>query len=239
MNRDDWRHIDSTIVDISTGDILYWYSIVPYVYPDSELVVRHYSQARDEEELFQLVKQYGEKRYSELIYLLNRDRLGVNYYPVLKMCSAISYYNIGFYSRNWLCETLKVKDSNLNRLLNKFVDMKLFTYSAEGLTKRGVLKFIWNPLSAWKGWNGVTRIIAIQCWYKSKGVDFSLEDLSFNEDCLISYKPEDVGYFHTPDPYVSPYFSGKKDKFKEVMDLSDAEFELALLDRLALRGIIL
>ena len=226
----DFIHTRDGAIDCSTGEIvLYTYSKPDYI--KEVIVTRHFYEARDVEELHEIVKRYGERRYSNVVYNLNKERLCKWYLPILNLCSKVGYFNVGFYDRDYLCSVFDVTESNLNKLLNKIVKMGIFKYTGKGLA--GQVRIIWNPMSVWKGWeNSKTRVVCIQEWYKNSyryvdddsecAVERSETPLVF-DDPIITKSP--------PDPYVSPYYNVEnKDRFRLLMDVSDAEFELILLN---------
>lgn len=229
-------------VDESTGEMLLYQTkkvdICTAPVQDISLVSRHYTAARDEQELFDIVSRYKEKRYSEVTYFLNKQSLGKWYIPVLKLCSTVSYFNVGFYDRKEVADILGVQLSSLNKTLNKLVSISLLSYSGKGLSVQSQIRIVWNPFSVWKGWLGSnTRTIAIQDWYKSY---FKVESVctTNNNNCLEKENTPlrvnmfvDSNILPSPDPYVSGWFNLlPKDKFTEIMSLSDADFELYLLE---------
>ncbi len=229
MRDRNFKHEDDTVIDRDTGEVMYWYIRIPYIYPVYSKIERHYTLARDESELYELVQQYGEKRYGEVSYHLNKQGLGKWYTTILKLCVGINYYNVGFYSRDSLCTLFNVSPTNLNRTLNKFTAMNLFYYCCDNLTNKSTIKIVWNPLSVWKGWKGKTRIVAIQEWYKVTGCTFDVDDLLDTKQSR-QIDVSDLWCSFSPDPYVSPYYSGDKSNYENLMRLSDVEFELLLLE---------
>ncbi len=227
-------HTEYGAVDDSTGELFFYEKIKPeyetLTYEQVEQS-RHFYESRDVEELFDIVKRYGERRYSNVVYNLNRERLGKLYLPILSLCSKVDYFNVGFHDRSFLCSVFEVSDKNLNKTLNKIAGMGLFRYSGKGLSKKQQIRIIWNPLSVWKGWeNSTTKVMCIQEWYKglfgSMDVDVSV---SPNVKPLVFEEP--VITKSPPDPYVSPFYSvDGKERFKLLMDVSDAEFELIWLN---------
>lgn len=225
-----YLHIENGRVDKATGE-LEFYIAVPKIEDKPIEQERHYYKSRDKEELHDIVKRYKEKRYSNVSYYLDRDGLGKWYIPILTLCSKVDYFNIGFYDREYLCKIFDVKDSNLNKTLNKFQSSGLLRYTGKGLTNTSQIRIIWNPINVWKGWeDSLTKSVAIQEWYK--GYFGAVDNVSV--ECSEEYIPveyPDISIPYSPDPYVSPYYhSEKKDKFRYLMDITDAEFELYLLN---------
>jgi hypothetical protein len=226
-------HQATECINQNTGELFY-YQITKASYTTEVSKSRHFYEARDVEELQEIVGRYGEKRYSNVTYSLNKDKLGKWYIPILTVCSKTDYFNVGFYDRVYLCDVFKVSDSNLNKTLNKFVKMGLLKYTGKGLTfstSKPQIRIIWNPISVWKGWeHSVTKIVCIQEWYKGL---FDYKDIPEVEcDSDVVYIPkvfEDIPVI-SPDPYVSPYFNYEsKVVFRYLMDIPDAEFELLML----------
>ena len=212
-----------------TGEIFH-YSRTPMrdLGKDTEVYI-HYTKSRDEQELIDKVKQYKERRYNELSYHFNKDRLGKWYIPLLKLCSKITYFNIGFYCRNEVALILGVNLTSLNKTLNKFVKCGLLKYTGKGLTLTNQIRIEWSPLSAWKGWlDSPTRGNAIQSWYKGY---FKIEDIPVEDKPVDAVKEFiDIGSIVSPDPYVCNHFNLlPKDRFRKLISLSDAEFELYLV----------
>lgn len=228
----NYIHIEDGRVDRDTGELLF-YSSAPLPVQVTDVQERHYYQSRDKEELFDIVKRYKEKRYSNVSYYLDKDGLGKWYIPILTLCSKVDYFNVGFYDRVYLCRIFDIADSNLNRVLNKFQSTGLMKYASKGLTNSSQIRIIWNPINVWKGWeDSLTKSVAIQEWYKEY---FKLRDMeSVSVECSEEYIPveyPDISIPYSPDPYVSPYYHfEKKDRFRYLMDITDAEFELYLLN---------
>lgn len=224
-------HIEDGRVDNETGEFQF-YVHTPIKESNNIPTERHYYKARDKEELLDIVKRYGEKRYSDVVYFLNKDVLGKWYIPILTLCSKVDYFNVGFYDREYLCKIFSVKDGNLNKTLNKFQSTELLRYTGKGLTSTRQIRIIWNPLNVWKGWeDSLTKALAIQGWYTE--YFNSVDSDSVSVECPKEYTPREYPNIDiaSPDPYVSPYFSlGNKDTFKYLMGMSDAEFELYLLN---------
>jgi hypothetical protein len=225
-------HTEDGAIDELTGELLF-YESVKSTHADICANPRHYYEARDIDELLDIVSRYGEKRYSNVVYYLDKVLLDKWYIPILTLCSKVVYFNVGFYDREYLCSLFKVTDSNLNKTLNKFVKIGLFRYSGKGLTKPQSVRITWNPINVWKGWeDSRTKSVAIQDWYK--GYFGGVETKNVPVFCDPNTKRlEDVVYENriSPDPYVSPYFHAyEKDRFKKLMNLTDAEFELFLLN---------
>ncbi len=231
---DVYRHLEDFCINESTGE-LFLYEKVLLQYQTEKVVTRHFYESRDVEELFETVTRYGEKRYSNVSYFLSKERLGKWYVPILTLCAKVDYFNVGFYDRDFLCSVFRVSDRNLNKTLNKFVSISLMKYTGKGLTRQQI-RIIWNPLNIWKGWeHSNTKITCIQDWYKSS---YELVDES-NTLCVdttstalpsgcISWD-ENLSVV-SPDPYVSPYYNySNKSRFRELMEISDADFELRLL----------
>lgn len=223
-------HTEDYVVNEQSGEVLE-YKTVPYQ-PDKSILIndRHYSLARDVEELNDIVKHYKEKRYGEVSYFLSKDKLGKWYVPALKLCSNISYFNVGFYDRKEIAEIFGIKESSINKTLNKLVDIKLLTYTGKGLSKTNQIRVLWNPLSVWKGWiDSPTRSTAIQDWYKRYFVVDSETDESECSTTIFTDPP----LVASPDPYVSKWFNMmSKDRFNDLMLLSDVDFELYLIETL-------
>ena len=115
----NYLHIEYGRVDKNTGE-LEFYITTPKIQDKHIEQERHYYKSRDREELHDIVKRYKEKRYSNVSYYLDKDGLGKWYIPILTLCSKVDYFNVGFYDREYLCKIFDVKDSNLNKTLNKF-----------------------------------------------------------------------------------------------------------------------
>lgn len=227
-------------VDESTGEMLFYQTnklnVCTETVQDISPMSRHYTVARDEQELFDIVNRYKEKRYSEVTYLLDKKSLGRWYIPVLKLCSKVNYFNVGFYDRKEVASILGVQLSSLNKTLNKLVSISLLTYSGKGLSVPSQIRIVWNPFSVWRGWLGSnTRTVAIQDWYKS----YFKIDTVCSTDCvdkgstqLNSTTIKELEYIPpSPDPYVSGWFNLlPKDRFDNLMALSDADFELYLIE---------
>lgn len=214
-----------------TGEFLF-YENTPYRVLEIAVDNRHFYEARDREELFDIVKRYKEKRYSEVNYLLDRNSLGKWYVPILTLCSKVDYFNVGFHNREDMCKIFGVSDGNLNKTLNRFQKINLLKYTGKGLTRSHQIRVIWNPQNVWKGFdNSIIKMICIQDWYKGYFgcVDSESTHVSTDtKDSVIEYI--DVPPKHSPDPYVSPFYKfDNKDRFNQLMDISDAEFELLLL----------
>lgn len=228
----NYLHIEYGRVDKNTGE-LEFYITTPKIQDKPIEQERHYYKSRDREELHDIVKRYKEKRYSNVSYYLDKDVLGKWYIPILTLCSKVDYFNVGFYDREYLCKIFDVKDSNLNKTLNKFQSTGLLRYTGKGLTNNYQIRIIWNPINVWKGWeDSLTKSVAIQEWYKEY---FKLRDReSVSVECSEEYIPveyPDISIPYSPDPYVSPYYHfEKKDRFRYLMDITDAEFELYLLN---------
>ena len=224
-----YQHTEDYAIDEASGEI-FVYTKTPYAPVDiSTIQNRHYTQARDVSELIDLVKQYKEKRYGEVSYFLDKQHLGKWYIPVLKMCSKVVYFNVGFYERKDIADILMVKESSVNKTLNKLVDMKLLTYTGKGLSSTNQIRVVWNPFSVWKGWlDSPTRTVAIQSWYKRYFVVDNVVDSSPLPSRTVFV--DDAPVVYSPDPYVSKWFNMmSKDIFNDLMNLSDVEFELFLL----------
>lgn len=238
MNRtetEQLHHMDNSVVDILTGEIVFYYEVIKYVPPNYDICTRHYYKSRDVEELNELVKKYNEKRYGEVTYHLDRKSLSKLYVPILTLCSKVHYYNVGFYTRDEISNTFGIKESSINKFLNKLVDINLLKYTGVGLTNRNTIKIIWNPINVWKGYFGTTRTVAIEDWYKGiYGVEPWLDE--YKQSTIVDeIFPVYVDKI-SPDPYVSPYFKDEYNNFKYIMELTDAEFELQLLASLMEKG---
>lgn len=224
-----YKHEEYFCVNTQTGELLLYESI-PYKRDISGIICKHFTLASDEEELFEIVKRYGEKRLSDICYNLDRDILGDRYLKVLTMCSLISYFNIGFYKRDELASLLEIKVSSLNKALNKMVDLGLFVYSSKRC-KQGYIRLVWNPILVWKGWNTTTRVMEVERWLNSSKLSsisntsmvLSSDDVSIPEPI---YRLEDENYLL--DPYVRELYPDTSRI--ELLDISDIEFELYLLN---------
>lgn len=238
MNRTDTEylyHIDSNVVDITTGEIVFCYEVTNYTPTNYDICNRHYYKARDVEELNELVKKYNEKRYGEVTYHLDRKSLSKLYIPILTLCSKVHYYNVGFYTREEISKTFGIKESSINKFLNKLVSINLLKYTGIGLSSKNTIKIIWNPINVWKGYFGTTRTVAIEEWYRGiYGVEPLLDE--FKESTIVDILSPVYVDKISPDPYVSPYFKDEYNNFRYIMDLSDAEFELQLLASLMEKG---
>lgn len=225
LHNEDWCFSEET------GEV-FLYEKVGYKQTEENTTPLHYTLSRDEPELFDCVRRHNERRFGDVFYSLEKEKLGKWYIPVLKLCARVSYFNVGFYSRSDISSTLGVKESSLNKTLNKLSAIGLLTYTGKGLTSQQQVKVIWNPLNVWKGWiNSPTRTIAIQDWYKGYFKGVSSEDISVESEGDISTLEvvEDINVI-SPDPYVSNHFNlMSKDRFGYLMSLSDADFELYLL----------
>lgn len=229
-------HNEDYVINELTGEVLR-YETRSYQ-PDTSTLNndRHYTLARDVEELNDIVKHYKEKRYGDVSYFLDKERLGKWYIPVLKLCSKISYFNVGFYDRKDVADIFGIKETSINKTLNKLVDIKLLTYTGKGLSKGCQIRITWNPLSVWKGWSdSPTRSVAIQSWYKGYfNPALPNSDLYISTPSTPPLSLQEDKPIASPDPYVSKWFNMMpKDRFDYLMSLSDVEFELYLLEILA------
>lgn len=224
------HHLNEWVFDCNTGEVLWYYEVIPYQPKPISICTRHFYNSRDMEELNEIVKKYNEKRFSEVTYNLNRQSLGKFYVPILTLCSRVNYYNVGFYTRDDISEVFNVKVSSINKLLNKFVDINLMKYTGVGLSNSNIIRIVWNPLNIWKGSYGTTRNVSIEDWYKGLyGVE-TLDDYSANIESVLDIRLDDIWCRSSPDPYVTPFFNtDSKSNLEELMRLSDAEFELTLL----------
>lgn len=227
--------MDTFCFNPDTGEVFH-YDHTTYKQDTTPIQDKHYTESRSVEELFDCVKRYGERRTSEVKYNLDKTWLKDRYFPVLSLCSLISYFNVGFYSRQMLCSKFGVKDSSLNKYLNKLVDVGLFEYSGKNLVDKHSVRIVWNPTLVWKGWNDVTRMVAIEKWYSGKKIrdkHISIDVRQYINPVIKEGKFEYVGdkVSCSPDVYVqSRYKDPDKsvDKVKWLLSLNDIDFELLL-----------
>lgn len=234
---DRYVHQDTFCFDKQTGEIFH-YEVGKYKQDTTPIFSRHYTDSRSVEELNECVKRYNERKTTEIKYNLDKDWLKDRYFVVLHLCSMITYFNVGFYSREMLCSNIGVEDSNLNRYLNKLVSIGLFQYSGKNLEDKHLVRIVWNPTLVWKGWNDVTRMVAIEKWYSRKNIrkyHLSVDINQYTSPLIRQGEYDYVGdkVSGNPDVYVQGRYvdmDKQEDKVGRLLSMNDIDFELYLLD---------
>lgn len=137
-------------IDETTGEIL---DVMEEYTQPLQFTQLDPDSAKDGEQLRERCLANKEKQTHEpFINILDyKELLGVDFKPIITLCSYIYNRNICFVYRDVLCKILSCSDGNLNRKLNQLQTKKFITFQTKNLNVKGQIKIVINPNFYYKG----------------------------------------------------------------------------------------
>lgn len=137
-------------IDETTGEIL---DVMEEYTQPLQFTQLDPDSAKDGEQLRERCLANKEKQTHEpFINIVDyKELLGVDFNPIITLCSYIYNRNICFVYRDVLCKILSCSDGNLNRKLNQLQTKKFITFQTKNLNVKGQIKIVINPNFYYKG----------------------------------------------------------------------------------------